>query len=89
MCCGIATEGNCGLDLTLDMLRFSQDAAQAAAWVAQRGAGLTDSDIGASLEEAQALLKKHADLERALAAREATLVALKNPTKVGYEYMLV
>ena len=66
-----------------DVFSFAHDAEQANQWMDLRTAILDDVDVGGSLEEAQALLKKHADLERAIAAREAKMMALTNHTKVG------
>ena len=70
------------LDLSHDMLTFAHNSDQERQWIALRALALEDDAIGESLEEVTALLKKHEDMERAIAARESTLSHIWAPTKM-------
>ncbi|CAH0730725.1 unnamed protein product, partial [Brenthis ino] len=56
--------------------RWERDADEEFSWLAEREAAVRSEETGASLSEAQALLKKHQALEAEIIAREATVGAV-------------
>lgn len=54
----------------LEFQLFMRDAEQADAWITKQEAFLANEQLGDSLDDAEALLKKHDDFEKSLAAQE-------------------
>eukprot|EP00054_Salpingoeca_dolichothecata_P021566 m.138309 g.138309 ORF g.138309 m.138309 type:complete len:2442 (+) comp24033_c0_seq6:296-7621(+) len=66
----------------LDMLVFMRDAEQACGWMSFRDQNALDMEhFGDSLDEVEAMLKKHDDFEKTLAAQEEKFKILQKPTK--------
>ena len=49
---------------------------QAGAWMAKQEAFLDNQDLGDSLDSVEAMMKKHEDFEKSLAAQEEKIKAL-------------
>jgi len=60
----------------MDLQLFLRDTEQADAWVTKQEAFLVNTDLGDSLDSVEALLKKHGDFEKSLAAQEEKIKAL-------------
>lgn len=60
----------------LDLQLFYRDTEQADTWMAKQEAFLANSDLGDSLDSVDALIKKHEDFEKSLAAQEEKIKAL-------------
>ncbi|XP_060810568.1 spectrin alpha chain [Amyelois transitella] len=60
----------------LDLQLFYRDTEQADAWMHKQEAFLANEDVGDSLDSVEALLKKHEDFEKSLAAQEEKIKAL-------------
>ncbi|XP_072162112.1 spectrin alpha chain [Bemisia tabaci] len=59
-----------------DLQLFYRDAEQADTWTAKQEAFLANTDLGDSLDSVEALMKKHEDFEKSLAAQEDKIKAL-------------
>lgn len=64
------------LDQCLELQLFNRDCEQAETWMAAREASLDEGD-GAG-DSVEALLKKHEDFDRAIAAQEEKIAAVNN-----------
>ena len=53
-----------------------RDTEQADTWMAKQEAFLSNEDLGDSLDSVEALIKKHEDFEKSLAAQEEKIKAL-------------
>ena len=60
----------------MDLQLFYRDTEQADTWMAQQEAFLVNQDLGNSLDSIQALIEKHKDFEKSLAAQEEKVKAL-------------
>ncbi|XP_041369234.1 spectrin alpha chain-like isoform X2 [Gigantopelta aegis] len=60
----------------MDLQLFIRDTEQADAWMTKQEAFLANEDLGDSLDSVEALLKKHDDFEKSLAAQEEKIKAL-------------
>ena len=60
----------------MDLRLFYRDTEQADAWIAKQEAFLANEDLGDSLDSVEALVKKHEDFEKSLAAQEEKIKAL-------------
>ncbi|VEN43034.1 unnamed protein product [Callosobruchus maculatus] len=60
----------------MDLQLFYRDTEQADTWMAKREAFLANEDLGDSLDSVEALMKKHEDFEKSLAAHEEKIKAL-------------
>merc|ERR1712223_512113 len=60
----------------MDLQLFYRDAEQADTWMAKREAFLDNQDLGDSLDSVEAMMKKHEDFEKSLAAQEEKVKAL-------------
>lgn len=60
----------------LDLQLFYRDTEQADTWMAKQEAFLANEDLGDSLDSVEALIKKHEDFEKSLAAQEEKIKAL-------------
>ena len=60
----------------MDLQLFYRDTEQADAWMAKQEAFLANEDLGDSLDSVEALIKKHEDFEKSLAAQEEKIKAL-------------
>jgi len=60
----------------MDLQLFYRDTEQADTWMAKQEAFLTNEDLGDSLDSVEALIKKHEDFEKSLAAQEEKIKAL-------------
>uniref|UniRef100_A0A4D5R8U1 Spectrin alpha chain n=2 Tax=Scolopendra TaxID=41364 RepID=A0A4D5R8U1_SCOVI len=60
----------------MDLQLFYRDTEQADTWMAKQEAFLSNEDLGDSLDSVEALLKKHEDFEKSLAAQEEKIKAL-------------
>ncbi|XP_050663567.1 spectrin alpha chain isoform X2 [Leptidea sinapis] len=60
----------------MDLQLFYRDTEQADAWMHKQEAFLANEDVGDSLDSVEALLKKHEDFEKSLAAQEEKIKAL-------------
>ncbi|XP_048482065.1 spectrin alpha chain isoform X4 [Plutella xylostella] len=60
----------------MDLQLFYRDTEQADAWMHKQEAFLGNKDVGDSLDSVEALLKKHEDFEKSLAAQEEKIKAL-------------
>lgn len=54
----------------MDLQLFYRDTEQAEAWIAKQEAFLENNDVGDSLDSVEALIRKHEDFEKSLAAQE-------------------
>ncbi|KAF5401772.1 Spectrin alpha chain non-erythrocytic [Paragonimus heterotremus] len=54
----------------MDLQLFYRDAEQAESWISKQEALLENKDIGDSLDSVEALIRKHEDFEKSLAAQE-------------------
>lgn len=54
----------------MDLQLFYRDTEQADTWMAKQEAFLANEDLGDSLDSVEALIKKHEDFEKSLAAQE-------------------
>ncbi|KAK9511533.1 hypothetical protein O3M35_000170 [Rhynocoris fuscipes] len=73
----------------MDLQLFYRDTEQADTWMAKQEAFLANDDLGDSLDSVEALIKKHEDFEKSLAAQEEKIKALDEfATKliVGHHY---
>ena len=61
----------------MDLQLFLRDTEQADAWVTKQEAFLVNTDLGDSLDSVEALLKKHGDFEKSLAAQEEKIKVIK------------
>ncbi|VDL98418.1 unnamed protein product [Schistocephalus solidus] len=68
------------LKLILEVYQFARDAAVAEAWLIAQESFIKSSDLGESLDETLALLKKHLAFERAAATQEERFLALQKLT---------
>uniref|UniRef100_T1IUQ9 Spectrin alpha chain n=1 Tax=Strigamia maritima TaxID=126957 RepID=T1IUQ9_STRMM len=59
-----------------DLQLFYRDTEQADTWMAKQEAFLANDDLGDSLDSVEALMKKHEDFEKSLAAQEEKIKAL-------------
>merc|ERR1711892_334918 len=60
----------------MDLQLFYRDTEQADTWMAKQEAFLINQDLGDSLDSVEALIKKHEDFEKSLAAQEEKIKAL-------------
>lgn len=60
----------------MDLQLFYRDTEQADTWMAKQEAFLANEDRGDSLDSVEALIKKHEDFEKSLAAQEEKIKAL-------------
>ncbi len=60
----------------MDLQLFYRDTEQADAWMAKQEAFLDNQDLGDSLDSVEAMIKKHEDFEKSLAAQEEKIKAL-------------
>jgi len=60
----------------MDLQLFLRDTEQADTWMTKQEAFLVNDDLGDSLDSVEALLKKHGDFEKSLAAQEEKIKAL-------------
>merc|ERR1711981_143667 len=60
----------------MDLQLFYRDAEQADTWMAKQEAFLDNQDLGDSLDSVEAMMKKHEDFEKSLAAQEEKVKAL-------------
>ena len=60
----------------MDLQLFYRDTEQAHAWMAKQEAFLDNQDLGDSLDSVEAMMKKHEDFEKSLAAQEEKIKAL-------------
>ncbi|XP_025205987.1 spectrin alpha chain isoform X1 [Melanaphis sacchari] len=60
----------------MDLQLFYRDTEQADTWMAKQEAFLSNEDLGDSLDSVEALIKKHEDFEKSLAAQEEKIKAL-------------
>jgi len=60
----------------MDLQLFYRDTEQADTWMAKQEAFLENQDLGDSLDSVEALIKKHEDFEKSLAAQEEKIKAL-------------
>ncbi|XP_011311624.1 spectrin alpha chain isoform X1 [Fopius arisanus] len=60
----------------MDLQLFYRDTEQADAWMAKQEAFLANEDLGDSLDSVEALIKKHEDFDKSLAAQEEKIKAL-------------
>ncbi|XP_058795855.1 spectrin alpha chain [Phymastichus coffea] len=60
----------------MDLQLFYRDTEQADAWMAKQEAFLANEDLGDSLDSVEALMKKHEDFDKSLAAQEEKIKAL-------------
>merc|ERR550519_1563230 len=60
----------------MDLQLFYRDTEQADTWMAKQEAFLVNQDLGDSLDSVEALIKKHEDFEKSLAAQEEKIKAL-------------
>lgn len=60
----------------MDLQLFYRDTEQADTWMHKQEAFLSNDDVGDSLDSVEALLKKHEDFEKSLAAQEEKIKAL-------------
>lgn len=61
----------------MDLQLFYRDTEQADTWMAKQEAFLANEDLGDSLDSVEALIKKHEDFEKSLAAQEEKIRALE------------
>uniref|UniRef100_A0A0R3VUZ9 PH domain-containing protein n=1 Tax=Taenia asiatica TaxID=60517 RepID=A0A0R3VUZ9_TAEAS len=71
---------NENLQLMLEVYHFARDAAIAEAWLVAQESFVKSPDLGDSLDETLALLKKHMAFEKAVATQEERFVALQKET---------
>lgn len=71
------------LGLILEVYQFARDAEVADAWLLSQEAYLSSNDLGDTLDETLALLKKHFAFERAAATQEERFLALQKLTSVS------
>ncbi|XP_021964674.1 spectrin alpha chain isoform X2 [Folsomia candida] len=60
----------------MDLQLFYRDTEQADTWMSKQEAFLENQDLGDSLDSVEALIKKHEDFEKSLAAQEEKIKAL-------------
>lgn len=60
----------------MDLQLFYRDTEQADTWMAKQESFLVNQDLGDSLDSVEALIKKHEDFEKSLAAQEEKIKAL-------------
>ncbi|RWS27338.1 hypothetical protein B4U80_10632, partial [Leptotrombidium deliense] len=60
----------------MDLQLFYRDTEQADTWMSKQEAFLANEDLGDSLDSVEALIKKHEDFEKSLAAQEEKIKAL-------------
>jgi len=60
----------------MDLQLFCRDTEQADTWMAKQESFLVNQDLGDSLDSVEALIKKHEDFEKSLAAQEEKIKAL-------------
>jgi len=60
----------------MDLQLFYRDTEQADTWMAKQESFLSNEDLGDSLDSVEALIKKHEDFEKSLAAQEEKIKAL-------------
>lgn len=60
----------------MDLQLFYRDTEQADTWMAKQESFLANDDLGDSLDSVEALIKKHEDFEKSLAAQEEKIKAL-------------
>ena len=75
MCCRAWIARRAKLDQCLELQLFNRDCEQAETWMAAREASLEDS-VDGSGDSVEALLKKHEDFDRAIAAQEEKISAI-------------
>ncbi|KAK2727728.1 hypothetical protein QYM36_008275, partial [Artemia franciscana] len=63
-------------EMCMDLQLFYRDTEQADTWMSKHEAFLSIEDLGDSLDSVEALLKKHEDFEKSLAAQEEKIKAL-------------
>ncbi|TGZ63077.1 hypothetical protein CRM22_007109 [Opisthorchis felineus] len=68
------------LQLLLEVYQFARDAEVAEAWLMAQEPYLASKDLGETLDETLALLKKHLAFERAAATQEERFIALQKLT---------
>ena len=61
----------------MDLQLFYRDTEQAGAWMAKQEAFLDNQDLGDSLDSVEAMMKKHENFEKSLAAQEEKIKALE------------
>lgn len=71
------------LQLLLEVYQFARDAEVADAWLMAQEPYLASKDLGETLDETLALLKKHLAFERAAATQEERFLALQKLTTVS------
>ncbi|KRY87102.1 Spectrin alpha chain [Trichinella pseudospiralis] len=62
----------------MDLQLFYRDTDQAETWMTKQEAFLANEDLGESLDSVEALIKKHEDFEKSLAAQEEKIKAFCN-----------
>merc|ERR1712168_282271 len=60
----------------MNLQLYYRDTEQADAWIMKQEAFLANEDLGDSLDSVEALIKKHDDFEKSLAAQEEKIKAL-------------
>lgn len=60
----------------MDLQLFYRDTEQADTWMAKQESFLSNQDLGDSLDSVEAMMKKHEDFEKSLAAQEEKIKAL-------------
>ena len=60
----------------MDLQLFYRDTEQADTWMAKQESFLSNQDLGDSLDSVEAMIKKHEDFEKSLAAQEEKIKAL-------------
>nr|CDS28968.2 spectrin beta chain [Hymenolepis microstoma] len=73
-------ERNENLHLMLEVYHFARDAAVAEAWLIAQESFVKSPDLGESLDETLALLKKHMAFEKTVATQEERFIALQKET---------
>ena len=61
----------------MDLQLFYRGTEQAGAWMAKQEAFLDNQDLGDSLDSVEAMMKKHENFEKSLAAQEEKIKALE------------
>lgn len=68
------------LDMILEVYQFARDAAVAEAWLVAQDPYLLNTELGHTLEEVEALIKKQDEYEKSAAKQHDKFVALQKPT---------
>mgnify|MGYP005984276089 FL=1 len=76
LCAALWEERRILYEQCMDLQLFYRDTEQADTWMAKQEAFLANEDLGDSLDSVEALIKKHEDFEKSLAAQEEKIKAL-------------